>query len=467
MSKPFRILIVEDEPQWAKAIKRHFLEILNDLGIPCTIDVPETISACRDAILSAENNPYDLVSLDINFSETGSDTRTDGLKLLGTIGKIRAAWMVSVLTAIEADPTVSETYGAARARLLQQELRSRAYGSFPPDRLMVLEKPGIADEDMLENRLRQVCLILRQSLVGRNLFRLLKLDCQVPCHKTVKGDLIKKDSKEFRRAKDAMDFVKAYKNDPAASKDLELLKRYRNESKLDILEKNGDKLANAVWIADRVYLRQIRFGCGEVIALPETPNFATIAWFLGHPDEEFLAHQVGGEAAEVGRLSEDFRHKSVGDEQIADGIPNQEDEEDENADYDMNQDRHGDDRDFEGGIRAGVAAPDWKSTEAESHAAYAKELWKKKAALESATCRYRKQLESEIEDLKQHMGAVRRKPTGGKSHELIKQHKSRAIAELKEAGQVELATHLEKLIRIEDRKFFYDVVPGSIFWNLI
>jgi CheY-like chemotaxis protein len=463
MSQALRILIVEDEPRWTEAIKSNFMEILSDLGLPFIIDTPETIAKCREAIFSASERPYDLISLDINYREDGTDEPTDGLKLLRLIGRLKSAWLVSILTGVETDATVEDTYGTERARQLQEELRSRAYGSFPPDRLVVLEKPVSEDETMLANRLKQVCLILRQSLVGRNLFRPLRLTCQVACHRTVNGDLIKKDSKEFRRAKDAMEFVKEYENDSNASKDPKKRKQYARELEFDVLEKNGKKLPNAEWVEDLVSLRQVRYGCGEVITLPDSPNFETIQWLLRHPGKEFEAHQIGGESAEVGRLFEDFQHSAIGNCEVNGA---EEDEREEDDYTDMNWDRHGEDRDFESNEMAGDTISKWDDTEALSRAVYKQDLTKKLAELENATGRRRNELESEIKALREAMGQVRKKAVGGKTHGLIKQHKSRTIAALREAGQVELANHLEKTIRNNGSKFWYDQEPGSIFWNV-
>lgn len=462
MSQPIRILIVEDQPEWAKAIKTNLLEIFNDLGVPCTIEAPVTIKECKKAIHSASESPYDLITLDINYREDASDSPIDGLNLLGTIGKFQSAWMVSILTGVETDSTVEDTYGAARASLLQKELRSKAYTSFPPERLLVLEKPDLDDESMLQNRLRQVCLVLRQSLKGRNLFRPLELSCRVACHRTVKGDLIKKDSADFRRAKEAMEFVKEYQEDPSAAQDPARKKQYQKELKLDVLEKKGSKLTNAEWVDDVVSLRQVRFGCGEVITLPDSPNFETIAWLLRHPGKQFEAHQIGGEVAEVGHMFDDAANAGYDDEDGDAAADYGTDEDDDDADYG----HQGMDRDFDGGLHMGAAANDWDDTEAISHENYKRELREKRAKLETATGRQRQLLETQIEDLQAALGQVRKKAVGGKTHSSIKQHKSRAIAALKEAGQVELADHLEKTIRIEGGKFFYDVAPGTIIWNV-
>lgn len=464
MSKPLRILIVEDELEWAKRIKSNLLEILHDLRLPCSIDAPESIQECKAAIRSAVEKPYDLITLDINYRNDSANEPTDGLKLLGIIGQYQSAWLVSILTGIAVDETVAATYGEERARQLQEELRSRAYTSFPPERLLVLEKPALDDAGKLAKHLRQICLILRQSLVGRNLFRPLELPCQVACHRTMNGDLIKRDSKEFRRAWEAMEFVKKYESDPTSSQDPARKKQYEREIKLDILKKVGGskKLTNAEWVDDQVSLRQVRFGCGEVITLRDTPNFETIAWLLRHPGKPFKPHEIGGEAAELGRLSAEFQHS--GDADAKGGETEQFDPEDD--DFDMSRDRQGKDRDFESGATMGDAGSDWDTTEAESRAAYKSALRKKEAELEIATGHQRNILESEIEHLKIAIGEVRKKAVAGKTHGLIKQHKSRTIAALKEAGQVELANHLEKTIRNKGSEFWYDVEPGSIFWNV-
>lgn len=458
MSQPLRILIVEDEPRWAQAIKNQLLEILNDLGLPCTIEAPSSIRECKEKIRSASETPYDLISLDINFREDAGEVRTDGLKLLEIIKKYSAAWLVSILTGVESDSTVEDTYGFIRTRELQDELRFRACTTFPPERLLVLEKPQSDDKEMLTRRLSQVCMILRQSRVGRNLFRHINPPCLVACHRTIGGDLLKKDSDEFRRAKKAMEFVKSYE-DPKAMPDPDKREQYEEELKLDILKKNGKKMADAEWIEDTVSLRQIRFGCGEVITLPEDPNFVTIAWLLRHPGQEFRADQIGGGAADLGRQAVDFHGANP------DGADDEEYDDDQEEDDDMNQDRRGEDRDYEADHASREGGEEWDKTEVESRAAYVRDLKKKENELENATGRRREILEAEIEDLNKALGTVRRRPVAGKTHGAIKQHISRSIGILKGAGQVELAEHLSKTIRPERGKFCYNVDPSQYFWD--
>lgn len=467
MSRSIRILIVEDEPEWVKAIKANFLEIFNDLGVPCTIEVPSSIRECKNLIRSASNAPYDLISLDIHLRNDGSGDSVSGLDLLRIVASHRAAWMVSILTGVEEDETVIQTYGAEKARLLQNELRSRAFTTFPPERLLVIEKPPLNDE-RLATRLRQICLILRQSLVGRNLFRHLDLECQVTVYETQTGKLIKRDSKEFRRAKLAYEFVKKYEQSPNAEP--KRIAEYRQEKKYDILAKNttGSKLRDAQWIDDIVSLRQIRFGCGEVITLHDNPNFRTIAWLLEHPGEEFTASQIGGETTEIGRGFANFKHSYESDETyISSPIEGEDDEVSDQLDADdeaiNDKGRLGRDRDYES-ERSPKENLELDQTQAESFRAYREELQRKLAEVENATGKTADILRQEIEALETALGTVRRKPVGGKTHDTIKQHKSRAISALREAGQVELAEHLERCIIINGFRFSYNVKHGEYVW---
>lgn len=463
MSQPLRILIVEDEPKWAQAIKSHFLEIFNDLKLPCTIEAPATIQKCREAIRSAAENPYDLISLDISFSNDVAEDPIDGLTLLGIISQYKAAWLVSILTGVETDTTVDDTYGERRARLLQYELHSRASATFPPERLMVKEKPDLSNTELLAKRLRQVCLYLRQSRIGRNRFRRLKEPCQIAVHELIDGRWIKRNSPEFNLAKKAMDFVKAfnkkYPKGPSTCRDSKRLADYETQIELDILKKIGRKLAPAQWADDTVTLWQISFGCGEVISLPDNPNFETIAWLLRHPDEEFAAHQIGGEAAEVGQQAVGFHHQHADEDDIADDEDDKEDDEDPfQRENDGNRRDYEDNRRFQDNLNV-------KDTDKETHARYRKDIKRKEAQLVSANPRLRSILETEITHLRKALGEVRRNTVGGRSHETIKQHKSRAIAELREAGQIELADHLFTYIKIRNFKFCYAVEKGAISWN--
>lgn len=462
MSQPLRILIVEDEPQWAQAIKSNFLEIFNDLKLPCTIEAPSTIQKCRDAIRSAAENPYDLISLDINFRQDAAEDPIDGLKLLAIISDYKAAWLVSILTGVESDETVDDTYGEHRARLLQYELHSRASATFPPERLMVKEKPALSNKELLAKRLRQVCLCLQQSRTGRNRFRRLNLHCQVAVYETTSGHWIKKNSPEFLRAQKAMKFVKAFNKefpkglstcpDPKRAAD------YETELEYDLLKKNGRKLPDAELVEDIVTLRQISFGCGEVITLPDDPNFETIAWLLRHPDEEFAAHQIGGEAAEVGQEAVGFHHQNPADGGLLDV------EVDDVGEDPFHRENDGNRRDFENnrGMQENLQVDE---TEKDSYADYRRQIKRREAQLDSANPRLRSKLEAEIADFRKVLGEVRKNAVGGRSHETIKQHKSRAIADLREAGQVELAEHLHKTIEISNFKFCYAVAKGSISWN--
>ncbi|TAG11141.1 MAG: hypothetical protein EAZ42_01580 [Verrucomicrobia bacterium] len=466
MSQPLRILIVEDEPKWAQAIKSNFLEIFNDLKLPCTIEAPDTIQKCREAIRRAAEIPYDLISLDISFSNDAAEDPIDGLALLGIISQWKAAWLVSILTGVESDTTVDDTYGEHRARLLQFELHSRASATFPPERLMVREKPDLSNTELLAKRLRQVCLYLRQSRIGRNRFRRLKEPCQIAVHELIDGQWIKRNSPEFNRAKKAMDFVKAfnkkYPKGPSTCSDSKRLGDYEMEIELDMLKKNGSKLAPAQWADDTVTLWQISFGCGEVISLPDNPNFETIAWLLRHPDEEFAAHQIGGEAADIGQEAVGFLHQNPGDGDMSDA---EDDEDGEDDDEDPFQRENGGNRRDYDNNRAIQENLNTDDTAKETHAVYRREIQRKEAQLASANRRLRSILETEIAALRKALGDVRRNTVGGRSHETIKQHKSRAIAELREAGQVELADHLFTNIKIRNFKFCYAVEKGSIVWN--
>ena len=474
MTRTLRILIVEDEAKWATAIKSSLLEIFNDLRIPCTIEVPDTIRECKNAIRSGGETPYDLISLDVHLRNDGSGDPSSGIDLLRIVKTYNAAWMVSILTGVETDETVADTYGEERARLLQNELRNRAFMTFPPERLVIMEKP-LLEGDRLAARLRQLCLILRQSLVSRNLFRHLDLNCKVAVHETSLTDKetgeaiwIKKDSEEFKRAYKAYQFIKDYEKAPSSDPDQQA--KFKNEKKHDVLVKSGRKLKDAEWIDDVISLRQIRFGCGEVITLPDSPNFETIAWLLRHPREEFAAHQIGGEAPEVGQEFVSFGLSAEEDETETDGSLDHEDDEgaertaDDGDDDEDNFNQRGSGRDHESDRQRG-SHPEADETEADSHRVYSIALHRKQAELAGASGSRRDRLGQEIEDLNVALGNVRSRADGGRTHGSIRQHKSRAIADLKEAGQVELADHLENAIKIHKFKFSYHVEPGEYFWN--
>jgi CheY-like chemotaxis protein len=418
------ILIIEDDPAWATVIKDAIESVLDDMRFKCVFEIPETNRQRRDAVRAAADQPYDLVSLDIHLANDGSTTEPiDGLYLLDLIRRYNAAWMVSIFTGIENDETVGSTYGTEAASRLQNNLRARAYASFSPDRLLVTEKPAL-NSNMVDNRIRQICMILLHSSSARNLFRALKLENLTPYGETITGELLSQDSKEYKIAEKAHKFVQTYETKFSQERKKTVREEYLRQKGLDVLAKNGKRLKNTQWIEGVIELRQIRFNCGEVVTLPDGPYFRTVAKVLEKPGKEFSSHELFGESDEA-PTTKGF--------------------------------------DLQMGTTSEI---DVDITDIETRKSYIENMRRLKNQLETAEGNTRKRILQDIADFKGALKRLRTGVKGGKGSTTVGQHKSRCISRLKEHGQVELALHLEKYLKIENFKIVYKVPPGEFLWTV-
>ncbi len=133
-----RILIVEDDPELMASIEERYQELFTLRDIAVTFERANTVENARSLAKQARSAPYDLVSLDVNLG----DTRLTGLDVLDTLKRFQSAWMVALLTGVETDATLDATLGETKAQDLRRRLRRDAYTRFPPDRLLVVEKPS-------------------------------------------------------------------------------------------------------------------------------------------------------------------------------------------------------------------------------------------------------------------------------------------------------------------------------------
>jgi len=404
MPRNLKILIVEDEEFWREKIRSILCDELAGDGYSVTIDAAQTAEAAMDFVNDcAAKGPYDLVSLDMHLAEPDGDSG-HGLDVLGRISIYSAAWMVSILTGIERDDTVAASLGENLASKLQKELRSSIYKtSFPRERLMIQEKPLPEEEDILENRIRDVCSVLRQSLSGQNVFRCIELPCLVAKHELTDGTWVVKDSPEHRKAKKDKALVMA-----------------------------GRVARNAKWVEDTVKYRQVRYGCGALITLdePKSLDFVAIGAALAKPGATIRGREVYGNGLVPG---------------------------------------DGDDSgfDYEGNLSTG-SGDQWDATESESRKAYAAAIEDLKARLAELpeNDRHRAQIEQEIDDLAAAMKKLRCRPVAKveKGAVDMKQAKSRAIGSLKNAGQLELAEHLENSLKVSGNTLTYDI-DKDVIWN--
>jgi len=99
-----------------------------------------------------------------------------GLDVLDTLKRFRAAWMVTLLTGVETDASAEHTMGAEKAQGIRKRLRQTAYGRFPAERLLVVEKPARTLPEaeaarLLADRVGQIALLYEEIGKLRYIFR--------------------------------------------------------------------------------------------------------------------------------------------------------------------------------------------------------------------------------------------------------------------------------------------------------
>jgi len=417
MTRQLKILIVEDEPFWHGQIKTVLLSELSSDGYSATIDIATTAEEAKKLIRKVgqeldgkrEIPPYDLVSLDMHLAAPKETTGSSGsgLDVLGTIHNFNAAWMVSVLTGAERDKTIKDSLGDEAARKLQKELRSSIYKqSFPRDRLIVQEKPETSETELIENRLKDVCTLLKHSLAGQNVFNLIKVPCEVKKFETTDGNWFAKDSKDYKAAK--------------------------KENKL---KKKGRRLQDGQWFEDDISLRQTRFGCGSIITLKENEDIAVIAAALASPGKPISGNTLDGDHEAF-----EYEHSELA----------------ETKDKDFDADYAG-------------SSGDWDTTQSEArqqYVAHKETIQKQLDSLSSDKQRQREILEEQVYALETEINKLRRRPTAviQKGTRNLGQSKSRVIATLKESGQLELAQHLDNYLQRKGNSLCYEP-PILVVWN--
>jgi len=253
--KSVRMLIVEDDKDLLSKLKatyRSAFELLEFDSV--TIEQAETAEEARNLARQAMNNPYDLVSLDVNLG----DAHATGLDVLSSLGRFQSAWMVALLTGVETDESLVKTMGEQKADSLRKRLRRDAYSRFPAERLVVVEKPNSSlpieeTSSLLENRIGQIALIYREIDRLRYIFRPIKVV--------------------------SLERVKA----PKGKK----------------VERKFIKTESIHW--------QIRFNCGDIRTLPDKTGFLTLHHILSMDRNESLpadqASMIEPKAAKVDELA--------------------------------------------------------------------------------------------------------------------------------------------------------------------
>lgn len=226
--KAIRILIVEDDDAVLSALQHAYRSILAARGFDPVIESVRNVADARRLAKTAKSDPYDLVSLDVNLG----DSALTGLDVLETLDRFQSAWMVALLTGVETDASADQSMGASKAESLRKQLRRDAYAKFPPERLLVVEKPPyvMAAEEaqrLLTNRLEQIVLVYEEVSRLRYVFRPIRVE-KVERAPSAKG---RAGRREFRTTGTATHW-------------------------------------------------QIRFNCGDIRTLPDMAGFMTLHYLL-------------------------------------------------------------------------------------------------------------------------------------------------------------------------------------------
>jgi len=172
------MLIVEDTPALLSKLKKLYRTIFESRGFD-SVMIEEAVSFSEGIALArgAQKNPYDFVSLDVNLGHAD----VTGLNVLGAFKRFQSAWMVALLTGVEADTSLDTTMGKANADILRKQLRRDAYAQFPAERLIVVEKPSEKEdsqtrERLLTNKLSDIAGVYEAIAKNRYIFRPINVD---------------------------------------------------------------------------------------------------------------------------------------------------------------------------------------------------------------------------------------------------------------------------------------------------
>lgn len=174
--KVIRILIVEDIAALADKLENMYRQAFQSRNMHVSIEKADTVEKARDLARAAEKCPYDLVSLDVNLGNAA----LTGLDVLTVFNRFQSAWMISLLTGVETDETLTGILGEEKAEGLRRRLRRDAYARFPSERLLVVEKPSttLSNDDaneLLANRIEQITLVYEEVSRQRYIFRPLEV----------------------------------------------------------------------------------------------------------------------------------------------------------------------------------------------------------------------------------------------------------------------------------------------------
>jgi hypothetical protein len=513
MSTSAKILIVENEQEWADYLDLRFRELFkNELDVHATIEIANSGEKAL-ALVQQVKEPYDLVSLDIDLGKSASKgPALTGIRVLEEIKKANAAWMVSILTGVEANKRLGSSIGDEElAREIQEELRAIARENFPPERLLVVEKPGnkLREQDgelmkKLDNRLKQIVHIYKQLSKDRNTFRRVKPKCEIPMVAIIDAEKFlrlaeEEVNRELKKGeKRALDQVPTVINlaDCAVIPMGEKNEKFARKHGLLRLQPGSDKKrAESVWVPSELICWQVRISCGEIITVSNEDGLngralTTVQWFLRCPCTEMSPGTVL--ALVDGRISAppsadqlvprqrfavvpESRYEDPHATDISGGTRD-EDFEDSYEDEDGRDFDNEDDDEMavtekeEDKVQAGVSpgmqrrTEEWDTTEKESSIRLKQLLRKRQAELESASGSQEQSLRQEIDTIKTELKKLR---TGAQAPEadFVRQAKKRAINHLRQNGAVDLANHIESCIKPRKGKWLYNP-PSEIEWTV-
>ncbi len=177
MQQHVTYLVVEDNPEWSRAISGAVRRYFEGERRFTNARVREDTAYDGDQGLQRlRNNKYDLVTLDMNLSKGPSRSKINGLDLLGAIADGNRAFFVLMITgAINDPPDLEAVYGRATAATMRYNATLEAGKSLPPDRVGYLQKPLGDDIEaamavmapLLDAQLNRYCEVSRE----RNIFR--------------------------------------------------------------------------------------------------------------------------------------------------------------------------------------------------------------------------------------------------------------------------------------------------------
>lgn len=222
--KTIRILVLDDEPPVLQKLKSLYRDIFAGKGFDSVIvEEAATAQEAKQLARGAEKNPYDLVSLDVNLG----DPVVTGLNVLGAFRRFESAWMAVLLTGVGADKTLDATLGKHEADKMRKQLRAQAYAQFPPERLIVVEKPQAREPEtharQLRDRLSDIASVYEMVARQRYVFRPIEVTA---------------------------------------------LER--------IIGKKGDSRSTRKFVKTRSLHWQVRFNCGDMRTLPDRAGYKVI-----------------------------------------------------------------------------------------------------------------------------------------------------------------------------------------------